>query len=67
MKGTVTFFHDQKNYGFITPEGSSDEDDDDIFFHISQVEGDVIEEGTEVEFETEEGDKGPEAVDVTEV
>jgi len=33
----------------------------------SQVEGDVIEEGTEVEFETEEGDKGPEAVDVTEV
>jgi len=65
MKGTVTFFHDQKNYGFITPEDG--DDDDDIFFHISQVEGDVIEEGTEVEFETEEGDKGPEAVDVAEV
>ncbi len=65
MKGTVTFFHDQKNYGFITPEDG--DDDDDIFFHISQVEGDSIEEGAEVEFETEEGDKGPEAVDVTEV
>jgi len=65
LKGTVTFFHDQKNYGFITPEDGGD--DDDIFFHISQVEGDAIEEGTEVEFETEEGDKGPEAVDVTEV
>lgn len=60
MQGTVKFFHDQKNYGFI----ETDEMDDDVFFHISELDGDSIEEGAEVEFETEEGDKGPQAVDV---
>jgi len=63
MQGTVKFFHDKKNYGFIEVE----DEDDDIFFHVSNLEGDSIEEGAEVEFETEEGDKGPEAVDVKEV
>lgn len=63
MQGTVKFFHDQKNYGFIEVE----DQEDDIFFHISNVEGEeALEEGTEVEFEEEEGDKGPEAVNVTE-
>lgn len=63
MKGTVKFFHDMKNYGFIEP----DEGGDDVFFHISDLEGDSIEEGAEVEFEVEEGDKGPKAVDVKKV
>lgn len=60
MKGTVKFFHDMKNYGFITPEDG----EEDVFFHIEEVEGDSIGEGDEVEFEPEEGDKGPKAVDV---
>lgn len=63
MQGTVKFFHDRKNYGFI----EVDEQEDDIFFHISELDGDSIEEGAEVEFDTEEGDKGLEAVDVSEV
>lgn len=60
MHGTVKFFHDVKNYGFITPDDS----EEDVFFHISEVEGDSIAEGDEVEFEQTEGDKGPKAVDV---
>ncbi|PSH00144.1 MAG: cold-shock protein [Nanohaloarchaea archaeon SW_4_43_9] len=64
MKGTVKFFHDQKRYGFIETE----EMDDDVFFHEDDLEGDVeVGEDDEVEFETEEGDKGPKAVNVTEV
>lgn len=62
MKGTVKFFHDQKNYGFIETE----EIDDDVFFHVSDLEEDSIEEETEVEFEKEEGDRGPKAVNVVE-
>ncbi|MFQ3308396.1 MAG: CspA family cold shock protein [Candidatus Nanohaloarchaea archaeon] len=60
MQGTVKFFHDQKQYGFIVTEDF----DDDLFFHISDVEGDEIEEDDEVEFEQEEGDKGPKAAKV---
>ncbi len=63
MKGTVKFFHDQKNYGFI----ETDEMDDDVFFHQEEVEGDVqFGEGDDVEFDQEEGDRGPKAVNVTE-
>ena len=63
MKGTVKFFHDQKRYGFIETEDM----DDDVFFHDDDLEeGLEVEEGSDVEFETEEGDKGPKAVNVTE-
>ncbi|MFB6116144.1 MAG: cold shock domain-containing protein [Candidatus Nanosalina sp.] len=62
MEGTVKFFHDKKQYGFIEVE----DEEDDVFFHISNVEGEEEpEEGAEVTFEEEEGEKGPEAVDVT--
>jgi len=63
MQGTVGFFHDRDKYGFIEVE----DEDDDIFFHITNVEAEEVEEGDEVEFETEEGDKGLEAVNVTKV
>lgn len=62
MKGEIKFFHDEKKYGFIETE----EMDDDIFFHINDLEIEEVEEGMEVEFDTEEGDKGPKAVNVTE-
>ncbi|MBC5792572.1 MAG: cold shock domain-containing protein [Nanohaloarchaea archaeon] len=60
MQGTVKFFHDQKKYGFI----ESEETDDDVFFHISELDVEEVEEGADVEFEQEEGDKGPQAVNV---
>ncbi len=61
MQGTVSFFHDKKRYGFI----ESDDTEDDIFFHMNDVEADSVSEGDDVEFEQEEGDKGPRAVEVT--
>jgi CspA family cold shock protein len=59
--GTVAFFHDRKGYGFIETE----EADDDVFFHMEDVGGPDLEEGQEVEFEIEEAEKGPRAVNVT--
>ena len=61
MKGTVKFFHDRDRYGFI----ETDEMDDDVFFHEDEMEeGLEVEEGDEVEFEQEDGEKGPKAVNV---
>ena len=63
MKGTIKLFKRQSNYGFI----ETDEMDDDVFFHVSEVEeGYSPEEGDEVEFDQEDGDKGPKATNVTE-
>lgn len=60
MKGEVKFFNNRKNYGFIEPE----EGDEDLFVHASDVEADSLNEGDKVEFETEEAEKGPRAVNV---
>lgn len=61
MKGVVKFFNGRKNYGFIEPE----EGGDDLFVHKSDVESGSLNEGDEVEFESEESEKGPRAVNVT--
>ena len=58
--GTVDFFNDQKGYGFI----ETDDADDDVFFHMEDVGGPDLEEGQEVEFEIEQAEKGPRAVNV---
>jgi CspA family cold shock protein len=58
--GTVAFFHDRKGYGFIETE----ESDEDVFFHMDDVEGPDLEEGEEVEFDIEQADKGPRAANV---
>ena len=60
MKGTVKFFDPRKNYGFITP----DEGDEDLFVHASDIESGTLNEEDKVEFESEEGEKGPRAVKV---
>jgi CspA family cold shock protein len=62
MEGTVKLFKSQQNFGFI----ETDEMEDDVFFHVSEIDGDSIAEGTEVEFDQEDGDRGPKATDVTE-
>ena len=63
MKGTVKWFNDKKGFGFI-----SDEEGNDVFVHFSALQMDgfkVLDEGDEVEFEVIEGEKGPQAANVT--
>ena len=62
-KGTVKWFSDQKGYGFIAPEDGGS----DLFVHHSNVEGEgfkSLQDGQKVEYEAQEGKKGPEAVKV---
>jgi CspA family cold shock protein len=60
-EGTVKFFHDRKGYGFIERNDTDEDADDDVFFHMEDVEGPDLEEGEEVRFEVEEADEGPRA------
>ena len=58
-KGKVKWFDDQKGYGFIEQDNG-----DDLFVHHSEIQGDSLREGQDVEFEVGEGRKGPCAVNV---
>lgn len=65
MTGTVKWFNNQKGYGFIASEEGND-----IFVHytgIAQSDAEkfrTLQEGANVEFNVQEGEKGPQAVDV---
>ena len=64
--GTVKWFSDDKGFGFITP----DEGGRDLFVHFSGINGDgyrSLAEGAKVNYEEENGDKGPKAVNVTKI
>ena len=63
MTGTVKWFNDDKGFGFIEREGG-----EDVFVHFSSIRGDgfkSLRDGQEVEFVLGEGQKGPQALDVT--
>lgn len=61
--GTVKWFNDSKGFGFIEREGG-----EDVFVHFSSIRGDgykTLNDGQKVEFTVGEGQKGPQALDVT--
>src|SRR5215213_5467747 len=63
INGTVKWFNDAKGFGFISREGGPD-----VFVHFSAIQGNgfkSLAEGDKVEFEIVQGQKGPQAADVT--
>ena len=63
--GTVKWFNAEKGYGFISQESG-----DDVFVHFSAIQGKgfkTLEEGQSVSFEIEEGPRGKQASNVTEL
>jgi len=60
--GTVKWFNGAKGYGFIAREGA-----EDVFVHFSAIQGEgfkTLDEGQQVEFSVEQGEKGLQATNV---
>ncbi|AND84687.1 cold shock domain-containing protein [Clostridium tyrobutyricum] len=63
MSGTVKWFNSEKGYGFITGE-----DGKDVFAHFSQINVDgykTLEEGQKVSYDVVQGQKGPQAENIS--
>lgn len=61
--GTVKWFNEEKGFGFIAHASGGA----DVFVHYSAIEGSgykSLDEGERVSFETQQGPKGPQAVNV---
>lgn len=66
MRGTVKWFNAEKGYGFISKEDGTG----DVFVHYTAIQSEgfrSLNEGDVVEFDVEEGRKGPQAQNVSKV
>ena len=61
-KGKVKFFNTSRGFGFITQN-----EGEDLFFHVSELRAETANEGDQVEYEIGEGRKGACAVNIREV
>tara|TARA_B100001142_G_scaffold147763_1_gene148670 strand:- start:176 stop:373 length:198 start_codon:yes stop_codon:yes gene_type:complete len=62
--GKVKWFNPTKGYGFIKP----DDGGEDLFVHHSSIQGDgykSLKEDQSVTFDVEDGEKGPQATNVS--
>lgn len=65
VQGTVKWFNDEKGYGFIARDSGKD-----VFVHFSAINGSgrrTLVEGQQVTMEVTQGEKGPQAANVTPV
>jgi cold shock protein len=65
LRGTVKWFNNAKGYGFLGRD-----DGPDVFIHYSAITSEgykSLQEGDKVEFEIVQGQKGPQAANVTKV
>ncbi|MDO4667585.1 MAG: cold-shock protein [Streptococcus sp.] len=65
LQGTVKWFNAEKGFGFI-----SQEDGPDVFAHFSAIQSDgfkSLDEGQKVTFDIEEGQRGPQAINITKI
>ncbi|MDA0792419.1 MAG: cold shock domain-containing protein [Bacteroidetes bacterium] len=60
MTGTVKFFNQAKGFGFITDDDSGE----DVFVHISALNGLTLTEGAKVNYVEVEGKRGKQASDI---
>jgi len=63
-QGTVKWFNAEKGFGFITPDGGGAY----LFVHHSAIQGSgfkTLDENQRVSFESGQGQKGPQAINVT--
>jgi CspA family cold shock protein len=63
VEGTVKFYNEMKNFGFIAGD-----DGKEYFVHVSGIkDGTRLREGDKVRFEVVEGDRGPKAEQVEKI